>query len=125
VAKFPTRTELQVLPADKSARKIGWVIQENIGVGVVNPGGVTRMGITSFFYLFELFGFHVYYEEAEPSYYLTNEPLSVPASAHTAKPHAAYIFEPDGNILKDRYGNGTEIFDRVKDVLGVHQVMVS
>lgn len=123
--KLPVRTELEVLPADKPSRTIGWTCTEHIGMGVVNPGGVTRMSITTFFYLFELFGYYIYYDDVEVSYYLMDELLKVPTSAFRAKPLASYVFGPDGTIHQDRYGNGLSVWLQIQDVIGVHQVMIS
>jgi hypothetical protein len=43
IAIWPYRSELTILPADKTKDKIGWSIFENIGIGVVNPHGVIHM----------------------------------------------------------------------------------
>lgn len=44
---FPIRIDLTVLPADVPAdRKVGWSIFEQVGVGVHNPNGVTRINVS-------------------------------------------------------------------------------
>jgi hypothetical protein len=123
--KFPIRTELKVLPADKTNQPVGWTCYETIGVAAVNPRGVTRMGITTFFYLFELHGYYVYYDEIETGYYLMDELLKAPTSAFEALSKAFYVFKPDGTIVKDRDGYGSTVFSRIRPVIDVHQVMVS
>lgn len=48
VGRLPVRTELQVLPADDSSqRRLGFEVYESIGVGVMNPRGVTSLGIVT------------------------------------------------------------------------------
>ena len=38
---MPVRQDIEVLPADEPKQlKLGWVVNEIIGIGVVNPRGV-------------------------------------------------------------------------------------
>jgi hypothetical protein len=138
------RSKLIVLPADKPKRKIGWTIQENIGIGVFNPGAITRLKLDEpFKYLFELIlrrigstKFFVYYYETKPSYFLVAATENVVTDPNgnkipmlirevdKAKHVATYIFYPDGGIAKDRFGDGSSVFDQIKNTIDVHQVMV-
>jgi len=123
--RFPIRTELEILPADKPNQSVGWTCYETVGVAAVNPRGVTRMGVTSFFYLFESHGFNVYYDEIELAYYLAEEPMTAPITAEGAKRYADYILRSDGKVLKSRDGCGEIIWTLFKDEFEVHQIMVS
>ncbi|KKK46751.1 hypothetical protein LCGC14_3162110 [marine sediment metagenome] len=41
VGVMPVRQDIEVLPADEPKQlKLGWVVNEIIGIGVVNPRGV-------------------------------------------------------------------------------------
>ena len=43
VGVMPIRQDIQVLPADEPKQlKLGWVVAEEIGIGLVNPRGVAR-----------------------------------------------------------------------------------
>lgn len=42
VGVMPVRQEIEVLPADEPKQlKLGWVVSEIIGIGIVNPRGVS------------------------------------------------------------------------------------
>ncbi len=44
---FPVRQNIQVLPADGARKlKLGWTVSETIGIGIINPSGISRMGIS-------------------------------------------------------------------------------
>lgn len=45
MGKFPLKTELTVIPADKTSRSIGFTVKESIGVGVFNPRGMTGFNL--------------------------------------------------------------------------------
>lgn len=46
IGRFPVRSEIEILPEDKSSeRKIGWVVSEIIGMSVVNPRAVQRLTV--------------------------------------------------------------------------------
>jgi hypothetical protein len=39
---MPVRQDIEVLPADEPKQlKLGWVVSEIIGIGIVNPRGVS------------------------------------------------------------------------------------
>lgn len=41
VGVMPVRQDIEVLPADEPKQlKLGWVVSEEIGIGIVNPRGV-------------------------------------------------------------------------------------
>lgn len=41
VGVMPVRQDIEVIPADEPKQlKLGWVISEEIGIGIVNPRGV-------------------------------------------------------------------------------------
>ena len=41
VGIMPIRQDIEVLPADEPRQlKLGWVVSEEIGIGIVNPRGV-------------------------------------------------------------------------------------
>jgi len=51
---FPVRMELSVLPADPQPdAAIGWKMYEHIGIGMVNPRGVSSIGLSEDFVLLE------------------------------------------------------------------------
>lgn len=45
MGKFPLKTELTVLSADKASRSIGSTAKESIGVGIFNPRGMTGFNL--------------------------------------------------------------------------------
>jgi len=48
VGVMPIRQDIEVLPADEPKQlKLGWVVNEIIGIGVVNPRGVSKLTITA------------------------------------------------------------------------------
>jgi hypothetical protein len=137
-----TKSKLIILPADSpKQRTLGWSIQETIGVGVFNPGAITKLKINEpFKYLFELIirrigstKFLVYYYETKPSYFLVANTENVVTDPNgnkipmlirgKAKRVAAYIFEPNGSIVKDRFGDGSSVFSQIKNTIDVHQIM--
>jgi hypothetical protein len=43
VGVMPVRQDIEVLPADEPKQlKLGWVVSEIIGIGIVNPRGVSK-----------------------------------------------------------------------------------
>ena len=43
VGVMPVRQDIEVLPADEPKQlKLGWVVSEIIGLGILNPRGVAR-----------------------------------------------------------------------------------
>ena len=43
VGVFPVRQDIEVLPADEPKQlKLGWVVNEIVGIGIVNPRGVAK-----------------------------------------------------------------------------------
>jgi hypothetical protein len=41
IGKMPIRQDILVLPADEPKQlKLGWIVSEMIGIGIVNPRGV-------------------------------------------------------------------------------------
>lgn len=46
VGAFPVRTELTVMPADEQREPLGWRMRETIGIGMINPRGLGRLGMT-------------------------------------------------------------------------------
>jgi len=48
VGVMPIRQDIEVLPADEPKQlKLGWVVNEIIGIAVVNPRGVSKLTITA------------------------------------------------------------------------------
>ena len=48
VGVMPIRQDIEVLPADEPKQlKLGWVVNEIIGIGVVNPRGVSKLTVTA------------------------------------------------------------------------------
>ncbi len=40
---MPIRQDIEVLPADEPKQlKLGWVVSEEIGIGIVNPRGTAK-----------------------------------------------------------------------------------
>lgn len=135
---IPARSEIKVIPADKPGKSIGWTVTEHVGVGVFNPRGVTRLGIINLFsHVFAWGNYDTYYDETDSTYYVINpdavfnlgpngEKLpTLIRDATKAKRLADYVFKPDGEIVKDRDGEGPRIFRQMKKTIDVHQVMVS
>lgn len=133
------RSELIVLPADKTTQeKLGWSISENIGIGMVNPRGVSRLHVSIPFYLLgSILEYDLYYGIIGHEYFLVRPEANfvtdpsgrkIPMmlrDATEARRLADYIFKPDGEIVKDRDGNAAAVFDEIKDTVAVHQVMDS
>lgn len=45
VGVMPIRQDIEVMPADEPKRlSLGWVVSEEIGIGIANPRGVARGG---------------------------------------------------------------------------------
>ena len=48
VGVMPVRQDIEVLPADEPKQlKLGWVVSEIVGIGIVNPRGVATLTITA------------------------------------------------------------------------------
>lgn len=48
VGVMPIRQDIEVLPADEPKQlKLGWVVNEIVGIAVVNPRGVSKLTVTA------------------------------------------------------------------------------
>jgi hypothetical protein len=133
------RAELIVLPADRTAqKKLGWSITENVGIGAVNPRGVTKLHISRPFHLLgSILEYDLYYDEIGRGYFLVRPETNFVTDPNgykipmvlrdvvKARQLADYVFRSDGEIIKDRDGNGSAIFSEIKDTIDVHQIMAS
>ena len=120
----------------------GFAAHETIGIGVVNMASVRKLSsINGAVHVFDVCivcdVYNVYYESyryVEPSfdanfdkgyYHLTINRATPGSDVHTMRNDAIYSFTPSGIIIKDRNGDASNIWLKIKDMVGIHQIMES
>lgn len=104
----------------------GFAAHETIGIGIVNMASVSKLSINGAVHVFDVCIvsdiYNIYYENFDQGrYHLYASPQSSGINTY----NAVYIFAPSGAIIKDRNGDASDVWLKIKDMVGVHQIMES
>lgn len=104
----------------------GFAAYENIAISIVNPRSVSKINLNVIVHIFDFEDFSVYYEKEGIYSLLHKSSVNIPTVTPDVTRHnAIYIFYFNGQVIKDRNGDADIIWGRIKDMVGVHQVMES
>jgi len=125
----------KVLPADSPKKSIGWTMHENIGVGIINSGVVTRLnlglGLDPIFEIVHpaLGDLSAVWNEKDGVYGIIRQTPEVkyPLSPLQASQLSVFSFHPNGECVHQRELLITpeDIWGLIKDLVVVHQIQTS